>query len=146
LAPSDPWTPTAIFTGAPRESDPHVGSRPCTGTIPHRPIHRRLPNIPPFVITRGGEYCFAPGARGCSSSTASRSVCFPAAGSGRELITTCLAFACRPRHPVDDAADAGDTATATATEPAAWSLRWSKLRASVGSGDRVARSVQDQLE
>ena len=28
-----------------------------------RPIRRRLQSLPPFVITRGGEYCFAPGLR-----------------------------------------------------------------------------------
>jgi hypothetical protein len=32
-------------------------------TIPQRPIRRRLADLPPFVITRGGEYCFAPGLR-----------------------------------------------------------------------------------
>jgi hypothetical protein len=32
-------------------------------TIPQRPIRRRLQSLPPFVITRGGEYCFAPGLR-----------------------------------------------------------------------------------
>jgi hypothetical protein len=32
-------------------------------TIPQRPIRRRLQDLPPFVITRGGEYLFAPGLR-----------------------------------------------------------------------------------
>jgi hypothetical protein len=32
-------------------------------TIPRRPIRRRLESLPPFVVTRGGEYCFAPGLR-----------------------------------------------------------------------------------
>ena len=32
-------------------------------TVPHRPIRRRLTGMPPFVVTRGGEYCFAPGLR-----------------------------------------------------------------------------------
>jgi hypothetical protein len=47
-------------------TDPLVGPRDGTGTftIPRLPIRRRLPDIPPFVITRGGEYCFAPGLRG----------------------------------------------------------------------------------
>ena len=31
--------------------------------IPQRPIRRRLQELPPFVVTRGGEYCFAPGLR-----------------------------------------------------------------------------------
>jgi hypothetical protein len=30
-------------------------------TIPQRPIRRRLQGLMPFVTTRGGEYCFAPG-------------------------------------------------------------------------------------
>ena len=59
------WLNDGIFIGAPQETDPLVG-RP-TGssafTIPMRPIRRRLPDVPPFVITRGGEYCFAPGLR-----------------------------------------------------------------------------------
>ena len=38
-------------------------TRPATFTIPQRPIRRRLQNVPPFVVTRGGEYCFAPGLR-----------------------------------------------------------------------------------
>ena len=36
---------------------------PGTFTIPQRPIRRRLQDLPPFVVTRGGEYCFAPGLR-----------------------------------------------------------------------------------
>jgi Dyp-type peroxidase family len=59
------WLNDGIFIGAPHESDPLVG-RP-TGstvfTIPKRPIRRRLKDLPPFVVTRGGEYCFAPGLR-----------------------------------------------------------------------------------
>ena len=35
-----------------------------TFTIPQRPIRRRLHNLPRFVITRGGEYCFMPSIRG----------------------------------------------------------------------------------
>jgi hypothetical protein len=30
-------------------------------TVPQVPIRRRLPGLPGFVVTRGGEYCFAPG-------------------------------------------------------------------------------------
>ena len=59
------WLNDGIFIGAPQEADPLVG-RP-TGstafTIPKRPIRRRLQDVPPFVVTRGGEYCFAPGLR-----------------------------------------------------------------------------------
>ena len=56
------WLNDGIFIGAPRQTDPLVGPRDGTGTftIPRVPIRRRLPDIPPFVTTRGGEYCFAP--------------------------------------------------------------------------------------
>jgi Dyp-type peroxidase family len=60
------WLNDGIFIGAPDERDPLTG--PNRGvesfTIPHRPIRRRLQELPPFVVTRGGEYCFAPGLRG----------------------------------------------------------------------------------
>ncbi|MFC7278864.1 Dyp-type peroxidase [Paractinoplanes rhizophilus] len=60
------WINDGIFIGAPQESDPLVGPRDGTGTftVPRRPIRRRLRDMPPFVVTRGGEYCFAPGLRG----------------------------------------------------------------------------------
>ncbi len=59
------WLNDGIFIGAPSEQDPLVGARDGSGpfTIPQRPIRRRLPDVPPFVVTRGGEYCFAPGLR-----------------------------------------------------------------------------------
>src|SRR4051794_12906090 len=60
------WLNDGIFIGAPQVSDPLVGPRDGTGTftVPQRPIRRRLQDIPPFVVPRGGEYCFAPGLRG----------------------------------------------------------------------------------
>jgi enoyl-CoA hydratase len=59
------WLNDGIFIGAPAEKDPLAGANDGTGTftIPQRPIRRRLQSMPPFVITRGGEYCFAPGLR-----------------------------------------------------------------------------------
>ena len=59
------WLNDGIFIGAPAEKDPLVGQTDGTGTftIPRQPIRRRLQDLPPFVITRGGEYCFAPGLR-----------------------------------------------------------------------------------
>ncbi|CAM3603922.1 Dyp-type peroxidase [Occultella aeris] len=59
------WLNDGIFIGAPLESDPLVGPHPesSTFTIPQRPIRRRLQDLPPFVVTRGGEYCFAPSLR-----------------------------------------------------------------------------------
>jgi deferrochelatase/peroxidase EfeB len=57
------WLNDGIFIGAPAEKDPLVG--PSDGsssfTIPAHPIRRRLQELPPFVVTRGGEYLFAPG-------------------------------------------------------------------------------------
>jgi Dyp-type peroxidase family len=59
------WLNDGIFIGTPTEKDPLAGPNDGAGTftIPRRPIRRRLPGVPPFVITRGGEYCFAPGLR-----------------------------------------------------------------------------------
>lgn len=57
------WLNDGIFIGTPAERDPLAGPNDGTGTftIPQQPIRRRLRDLPPFVITRGGEYCFAPG-------------------------------------------------------------------------------------
>jgi Dyp-type peroxidase family len=59
------WLNDGVFIGAPQEGDPLVGrpTGPNSFTIPRRPIRRRLQEVPPFVVTRGGEYCFAPGLR-----------------------------------------------------------------------------------
>jgi Dyp-type peroxidase family len=59
------WLNDGVFIGAPMEKDPLAGQNDRSGmfTIPQRPIRRRLKDLPPFVITRGGEYCFAPGLR-----------------------------------------------------------------------------------
>ena len=59
------WLNDGIFIGAPAEKDPLVGPNDGSGTfnIPQRPIRRRLQALPPFVVTRGGEYCFAPSLR-----------------------------------------------------------------------------------
>ena len=57
------WLNDGIFIGAPLEKDPLVGANDESSgfTIPQRPIRRRLQNLPPFVVTRGGDYFFAPG-------------------------------------------------------------------------------------
>ena len=57
------WLNDGIFIGAPSEKDPLVGANDESSgfTIPQRPIRRRLQELPPFVVTRGGEYFFAPG-------------------------------------------------------------------------------------
>ncbi|MGO4603406.1 Dyp-type peroxidase [Terrabacter sp. 2YAF2] len=59
------WINDGVFIGASDESDPLVGGAhtPTDFTIPHVPIRRRLRQLPSFVTTRGGEYCFAPGLR-----------------------------------------------------------------------------------
>ena len=59
------WLNDGIFIGTPLERDPLVGPNDGSGvfTVPERPIRRRLNELPPFVITRGGEYCFVPGLR-----------------------------------------------------------------------------------
>ena len=56
------WLNDGNFTGLDTEKDAIAGANNGTGTftIPQRPIHRRLKNVPRFVITRGGEYCFVP--------------------------------------------------------------------------------------
>jgi Dyp-type peroxidase family len=59
------WANDGNFTGLSTEKDPLVGAHDGTGTftIPQRPIRRRLQQVPPFVITKGGEYLFLPGIR-----------------------------------------------------------------------------------
>ena len=59
------WVNKGTFFGTPAERDPLVG--PNTGeeqfTVPRKPIRRKLTELPGFVVTRGGEYCFQPGLR-----------------------------------------------------------------------------------
>jgi Dyp-type peroxidase family len=59
------WVNAGRFIGAPAEKDPLTGQNDGTGrfTIPQEPIRRRLQGLPTFVVTRGGEYFFAPGLR-----------------------------------------------------------------------------------
>jgi Dyp-type peroxidase family len=59
------WVNNGNFIGYPGEKDPVAGHHDGTGsvTIPQQPIRRRLQNMPSFVVTRGGEYCFLPGLR-----------------------------------------------------------------------------------
>ena len=59
------WMNDSAFFGGTSGSDPISGS--CdderTFDVPRRPIRTCLQNLPQFVITRGGEYCFLPGLR-----------------------------------------------------------------------------------
>lgn len=59
------WLGTSDFFGAGGERDPIAGPNDATSgfTIPKQPIRRRLHGLPRFVVTRGGEYFFAPGLR-----------------------------------------------------------------------------------
>ncbi|MER6175833.1 Dyp-type peroxidase [Streptosporangium sp. NPDC001681] len=59
------WMNDGVFFGAGDARDPIVGSNDGLGdfTIPRRPVRRRLPSLPQFVVVRGGEYCFMPGLR-----------------------------------------------------------------------------------
>jgi Dyp-type peroxidase family len=59
------WMNESRFFGAGGERDPIAGPNDGTGTftIPRQPIRRRLQGLPQFVVTRGGEYFFAPGLR-----------------------------------------------------------------------------------
>jgi Dyp-type peroxidase family len=59
------WVKDGVFFGAPGEKDPIAGPNGGTDqfTIPQQPIRRRLHGLPRFVVTRGGEYFFAPGLR-----------------------------------------------------------------------------------
>jgi Dyp-type peroxidase family len=59
------WVKDGLFIGAPGEKDPIVGPNDGSGQliIPQQPIRRRLQGLPRFVVTRGGEYFFAPGLR-----------------------------------------------------------------------------------
>ncbi|MER5410177.1 Dyp-type peroxidase [Streptomyces sp. NPDC002769] len=56
------WVNDGKFIGAPAEKDPLIGVNDDGGfTVPRRPIRRRFKGLPPFVVNRGGEYCFMPG-------------------------------------------------------------------------------------
>ncbi len=59
------WVNDGIFIGAAAEQDPLVGphQEPGAFTIPRQPIRRRMHDLPPFVVTRGGEYLFVPSLR-----------------------------------------------------------------------------------
>ncbi|WP_275467383.1 Dyp-type peroxidase [Streptomyces noursei] len=59
------WVNDGNFIGYPGEKDPVAGHHGGSGsvTIPEKPVRRRLQNLPSFVATRGGEYCFLPGLR-----------------------------------------------------------------------------------
>ncbi len=57
------WVKDGTFFGSTGDMDPITGPNDGTNqfTIPQQPIRRRLKGLPRFVVTRGGEYFFAPG-------------------------------------------------------------------------------------
>jgi len=58
------WVNDGTFFGTPAEHDPLVsGHDQALFTVPRHPIRRKLTDLPGFVVTRGGEYCFQPGLR-----------------------------------------------------------------------------------
>jgi deferrochelatase/peroxidase EfeB len=60
------WVNDGKLIGAPDEHDPLVAPHDEHGqlAVPRQPIRRRLQGLPTFVVNRGGEYCFIPGAPG----------------------------------------------------------------------------------
>jgi len=60
------WVNDGLFVGAKDEKDPIAGANDeveSRFTVPRHPVRRCLLNLPRFVVTRGGEYCFMPGIR-----------------------------------------------------------------------------------
>ncbi|MFE4414927.1 Dyp-type peroxidase [Streptomyces sp. NPDC056821] len=57
------WLNDGVFFGSADTKDPIAGAHEGVTdyTIPRRPVRRRLPQLPRFTVTRGGEYCFLPG-------------------------------------------------------------------------------------
>jgi Dyp-type peroxidase family len=60
------WINGGDFLGLGDAKDPVAGSASGDGafTAPRRPIPRRVRGLTPFVVTRGGEYCFMPSLSG----------------------------------------------------------------------------------
>jgi len=56
------WVNNGIFIGAGEDKDPIAGANYGEGrfVIPRKPVRRSFYNLPQFVVTRGGEYCFMP--------------------------------------------------------------------------------------
>ena len=56
------WVNNGLFIGSGRDKDPIAGANDSTGKfiVPRKPVRRSFSNLPRFVVTRGGEYCFMP--------------------------------------------------------------------------------------
>jgi Dyp-type peroxidase family len=59
------WVNNGIFIGSGNDKDPIAGAHDGSGKfiVPRKPVRKVLYNLPRFVVTRGGEYCFMPGIR-----------------------------------------------------------------------------------
>jgi Dyp-type peroxidase family len=59
------WVNNGVFIGAGDDKDPIGGTNDGAGKfiVPRKPVRKVLYNLPRFVVTRGGEYCFMPGIR-----------------------------------------------------------------------------------
>jgi Dyp-type peroxidase family len=59
------WVNNGLLIGAGDDKDPIVGANDGAGKfiVPQKPVRRSFYNLPRFVVTRGGEYCFMPGIR-----------------------------------------------------------------------------------
>ena len=57
------WINNGVFFGSGDDKDPIAGSNGDhrAFTMPRKPVRKRFQEIPSFVVTRGGEYCFMPG-------------------------------------------------------------------------------------
>ena len=59
------WVNNGLLIGASDQKDPITGANNGIGKFifPRKPVRKSLQNLPNFVVTRGGEYCFMPGIR-----------------------------------------------------------------------------------
>jgi hypothetical protein len=59
------WVNNGIFIGSGNDKDLIGGANDGAGKfiVPRKPVRKVLYNLPRFVVTRGGEYCFMPGIR-----------------------------------------------------------------------------------
>jgi Dyp-type peroxidase family len=59
------WVNNGLLIGAGDDKDPIAGANEEAGKfiVPQKPVRRSFYNLPRFVVTRGGEYCFMPGVR-----------------------------------------------------------------------------------
>ena len=56
------WINNGLFIASGQDKDPIAGANDNTGRfiVPRKPVRRNFSNLPRFVVTLGGEYCFMP--------------------------------------------------------------------------------------